>query len=581
MSVQLIEGFESLEVPDAGSSGTRNMASSPTAGWWSNGAYQPGVSGELLNFKDTTGTHFFGACRIYLTNWNRDLFTMDNPSFGNGNSHFQVGINGSGTLFIRDANTTIVGTGSTVIPLGAFFLIEWEVTIGGASPANVWIGGLSTAEIAVTGQDFAYSTYTTSTGFSMRGNSGARFDDIIVYDTQGTVNNSRVGDKVVVGIRPNGIGDTNQWTPEAASTTTFYFPDYTQSDDQSSLIVTGDVNYGPPIAVSPDAEWDITTYASGSGFLKGWLSPFAGGTTPRRKAHNRPSPSATQNQDVLMGQFISPALAAQTISGTIHMQMQVNEESTSVDARSQLIVRVVSADGSTVRGTLYAGDTGALTDEWSTTRQNTTFPQKTISPVTMTNVTCLDGDRIVVEYGWRTHAVAGSNADNREIIGDGGSSGDLPDSEADVTTAQTYNPWIKFSNAISLLASGNWELVNQSPPTDVGAINNGPNNFTPGRYVTTSTDNNDELYALDNPPASMTASGPLVIKVRAQKMDAGTRTLTLRYKTSGVEQSGSAKALGSGAYSNVREYLDVDGTDSAAWTDTKLNSLQAGMRATT
>src|SRR4030065_973968 len=102
--------------------------------------------------------------------------------------------------------------------------------------------------------------------------------------------------------------------------------------------------------------------------------------------------------------------------------------------RSRIVIRVVSQDGLTNRGTLLDFDTRPLSSEWPTTKQNRRFPRlNTIlyrdtviptalgdttaglppemedelfslavpQPVTMSPVFALDGDRSVVEVGFR------------------------------------------------------------------------------------------------------------------------------------------------------------------------------------
>ena len=82
-------------------------------------------------------------------------------------------------------------------------------------------------------------------------------------------------------------------------------------------------------------------------------------------------------------------------------------------------------------------------------------------------------------------------------------------------------------------------------------------------------------------PGAYTAAGPIAIKTTAKKVEPGVRTLTHVYNTGGADQAGSAIGLLTGSYAIQETLLDVDATDSAAWTDAKLNAIQAGPKATT
>lgn len=161
---------------------------------------------------------------------------------------------------------------------------------------------------------------------------------------------------------------------------------------------------------------------------------------------------ATPNTDALMVQFVGPPLAAQTIAGTVKGQVLVTENSAAADFRSQCVIRVVSADGSAVRGVLLAGD---LTEqstppdgEWNAVLfQNRPMPRG--GAVALNPVTVLNGDRPVVEWGHRTHNT--NNAATRSGIARIGESGtaDLPEDSTDTT--ETLNPWIEFSADIRFL----------------------------------------------------------------------------------------------------------------------------------
>ena len=113
--------------------------------------------------------------------------------------------------------------------------------------------------------------------------------------------------------------------------------------------------------------------------------------------------STTNGINVLGRQFVSAPLAAQTISGTFSLVVACLESSTNANASLQAIVRVVSNDGSTVRGTLYAGHSAANTTTAGALGQEmaTSGTTRIMNAVALSLVTLQEGDRIVVEVGGR------------------------------------------------------------------------------------------------------------------------------------------------------------------------------------
>lgn len=160
--------------------------------------------------------------------------------------------------------------------------------------------------------------------------------------------------------------------------------------------------------------------------------------------------TAVNPADVLLGQFVSDPLPAQTLSGTFSIVVQMMETTADDDGVLQVIIRVVSNDGLTVRGTAYAGVT-TTTVSTTTTAANyelltTGLTTRFLEGVSLTNTTVQAGDRIVVEVGARSNAAAGAvqfwaNFFARE---------DCDDFELVPDRIQTpgppfIRPWIEFS----------------------------------------------------------------------------------------------------------------------------------------
>ena len=160
--------------------------------------------------------------------------------------------------------------------------------------------------------------------------------------------------------------------------------------------------------------------------------------------------SGVNTWDVCLGRFVSEPLAAQTITGTVMGIIRARENVTGVNARSQMVVRVVSGDGTTVRGTLLPQNTTTTNiNEWvitttATAVRNARFPVGA-GAATLTSVTAQDGDRIVIEVGGRAVNTA-TTATFTLALRFGENATDAADNETGVTEAA---PWVEFSNGLA------------------------------------------------------------------------------------------------------------------------------------
>jgi len=196
------------------------------------------------------------------------------------------------------------------------------------------------------------------------------------------------------------------------------------------------------------------------GFESGWEST---GSAQRRMMGNPSLASSTKTDlgvaetstsgtfDVLIYQFVSEPLAyASVICGPVGGYIRSTESNIAADDRSQMVVKVVSGDGSTLRGTVIDFDASALTDEWPTTSASRRFPLAFAGSGTKgTPVSASAGDRVVVEVGYRAHNTSSTSRTGTLRAGHtvGGS---------DFTTTGTttdLNPWIEISATTRLLPS--------------------------------------------------------------------------------------------------------------------------------
>jgi len=155
------------------------------------------------------------------------------------------------------------------------------------------------------------------------------------------------------------------------------------------------------------------------------------------------------NQNMIQRQYVSAAIPAQTITGTVKGSIKCFTDDLAGDYRSQVLIRVVSNDGTTFRTpNLIDFDNSAITNEWNlTTAQTRSFPKGT-PPITfnVNSVVASANDRIVIEIGNR-HGT-GQNGFGTIVFGDNAAA-DLAENETDTST---NNPWMEFSQ--DLFAGG-------------------------------------------------------------------------------------------------------------------------------
>lgn len=155
------------------------------------------------------------------------------------------------------------------------------------------------------------------------------------------------------------------------------------------------------------------------------------------------------NRNTCMLQFVSAPLAAQTIPGgsTVKAQIACRERDIDCNAMAQMVAYVVSGDGSTVRGTLVAAHSQALTSELSTNASgvNRKFPLSSLVPYSVPgDVEVQEGDRLVFEVGAR---VGDNSVDTCTIFIRDDAGADLPEDEATLGTAG--DPWIELSVSVA------------------------------------------------------------------------------------------------------------------------------------
>jgi len=193
-----------------------------------------------------------------------------------------------------------------------------------------------------------------------------------------------------------------------------------------------------PVSPAYSADWEKTSQAD-----RYWCSPTLQNSAFVTKAST--DAVVTSPYDVLNRQYVSDPIVAQTITGTVKGQLLCYESNAAADFCRAMVIKVVSNDGITLRGTLLSEFPVALTSEYSAVAlTNRYFPPALTA---LTPVICLDGDRLVIEIGTRSFNTVATTYTINQRFGDSSVS-DLPEDETDVND---YNPWIEFSMDIDFI----------------------------------------------------------------------------------------------------------------------------------
>ena len=209
----------------------------------------------------------------------------------------------------------------------------------------------------------------------------------------------------------------------------------------------------PLASLAYDANWEQSANA-----VRLPCGITKGNTALTNKSGNWPSAST---QQWVWCQFQSAPMSAGyswTTADTISMVIRCQEVNTSCDSHLAYSVRVVSEDGSTVRGTI--GLYHATSTEFGTSALTRIHNARTTGS---TNFTSYSGDRIIIEIG--LHGVTPSTAYSNTIrIGD-------PSATSDFALTAGLNtdlcPWVELSHDVIF---GNARMVGQ---TDGVALNSG------------------------------------------------------------------------------------------------------------
>lgn len=137
-----------------------------------------------------------------------------------GTIHLAVRVNATGNIEVVRSGSTVIATGTATLSFNSWYFVELYALIADSGGRAVVRVGQPASGSPVNDVDFTGDTRNGGTGVFSRlritGNSVSR-TDFYVNDTSGSVNNSWWGDMAVACLRPDGAGNSTQFTPSAGS----------------------------------------------------------------------------------------------------------------------------------------------------------------------------------------------------------------------------------------------------------------------------------------------------------------------------------------------------------------------------
>lgn len=183
-----------------------------------------------------------------------------------------------------------------------------------------------------------------------------------------------------------------------------------------------------PITPAVNVAWNVTT-----GNTQKMMKPVKDGSTIASITSANTGAAAVRK--VILAQWISEPLTAQTVNGTLTGQIRYNMSSvTSRTGNGFVYLRILNANNT------VATEVGTLT----TTALTTTLTNRTLISLALSAVSIPEGGRICLDIGW--NYATGTNTATNATGSFGSSSGtNLP---ADNTTTAANNPFVTFSQTL-------------------------------------------------------------------------------------------------------------------------------------
>jgi hypothetical protein len=214
MALLFIDGFDVGDVALKYSPG--NIPTSTTTRFGYGRAVSGGNGQACRKLIPATVNPIVGVAFMPLTSLSANPFLALYGDAG-ATTHLTLGLNVSGQIVLK-CGATVLATGSTLLILNAWRYVEISATINDTT-GSVVVRVDNVVDISFTGDTKNGGTNTTIdavTVLAPTGSSGA-FDDLYICDTNGSVNNTFLGDVRVQTLLPTGAGASTQFTPSVGS----------------------------------------------------------------------------------------------------------------------------------------------------------------------------------------------------------------------------------------------------------------------------------------------------------------------------------------------------------------------------
>lgn len=194
----------------------------------------------------------------------------------------------------------------------------------------------------------------------------------------------------------------------------------------------------------------------------------------------------------------------------------------------------------------------------------------------------IDGTQVLSATGTRT---ANTNANNSDFIlefqrygastGNAGSYHAFDDVRVNSTAGSVNNGKPGDGKIIGLIptGAGNYTQLTPSVGSNFQCVDETPPNTTD--YVSHSTVGNKDTYAMSD--LALTGIIQSVQQIAyAENSDGGGGSIGFLVRSGGVDNEATAQNITS-SWTYYKRIMEIDPTDSAAWTTAKVNALEAGM----
>lgn len=297
----------------------------------------------------------------------------------------------------------------------------------------------------------------------------------------------------------------------------------------------------PPLAsLAVDSNWELTDSLT--------RLPTKASESDTTKTDIQRTWPATTTQQWCWFQYQSPPLLegySWTTSDTVSMVIRCLEAAAQVDSHLAYVVRVVSGDGSTVRGVI--GLYHATSSEFATTAETRIHSARTDGA---SNFSSQAGDRIIVEIGLHGVTPTANYAIMR--VGDPVAYSDFP---LTAGLSSDLNPWVELSRTI--------QFGTLATPSSLHAYMNGIVGSTVHAFTAGSLDSNSNTDAYVS-GRNANAKVPWLRVTAPRKQGTAVDTFNPAYLAGNDSQLGSIPAYSAGSsddLSGVAAYLQ--GIDNA------------------